>query len=174
MFGWFKKKAPPPVGPDFSAIDTPAKAEAWFRRGDLEKLFLMPLEYGGEDSPLSQETTRGLHGPSRDLTGKTSLPQLAAVLAACDVMVSNDTGPLHLAAALGRPCVAPYTCTRVARHGPFGSAAGGVETSVACGGSYLKTCAKMVCMADLTPDRPSSVVPLSTSLAPSEKPLPQP
>ena len=53
MFGWFKKKAPPPVGPDFSGIDTPAKAEAWFRRGDLEKLFLMPLEYGGEDSPLN-------------------------------------------------------------------------------------------------------------------------
>ena len=29
-------------------------------------------------------------------------------------MVANDTGPLHLAAALGRPCVAPYTCTKAA------------------------------------------------------------
>ena len=28
-----------------------------------------------------------------------------------DAMLANDTGPLHLAAALGRPCVAPYTCT---------------------------------------------------------------
>jgi hypothetical protein len=53
MFGWFKKTAPRPVGPDFSGIDSPAKAEAWFRRGDLEKLFLMPPEYGGEDSPLN-------------------------------------------------------------------------------------------------------------------------
>ena len=38
-------------------------------------------------------------------------------------MLGNDTGPLHLAAALGRPCVAPYTCTRVALHGPYTRAA---------------------------------------------------
>ena len=35
-------------------------------------------------------------------------------------MLANDTGPLHLAAALGVPCVAPYLCTRVELHGPFG------------------------------------------------------
>ncbi len=109
---------------------------------------------GGEDTLLAQETIGGLRGPTLDLTGRTSLPQLAAVLAACDVMVSNDTGPLHLAAALGRPCVAPYTCTRAAKHGPYGFPAGGVETTVPCGGSYLKTCPRgTVCFADLTPDR---------------------
>jgi ADP-heptose:LPS heptosyltransferase len=75
------------------------------------------------------------------------------LLALSDVMVANDTGPLHLAAALGRPCVAPYTCTRVALHGPYTSMTGGVETSVPCRGSYLKQCNNMVCMADLTPDR---------------------
>jgi hypothetical protein len=37
------------VGPDFSRIDSQAKAEELFRRGDLEKLFLMPPEFGGED-----------------------------------------------------------------------------------------------------------------------------
>lgn len=107
----------------------------------------------GEDTPLAAEVARDLRGPHRDLTGKTTLPLLAAVLARCDVVVSNDTGPLHLAAALGRPCVAPYTCTTVARHGPYGSLAGGVETSVACRGSYLKRCPHgMVCMPDLSPD----------------------
>jgi ADP-heptose:LPS heptosyltransferase len=68
-------------------------------------------------------------------------------------MVGNDTGPLHLAAALNRPCVAPYTCTRVALHGPYTSMTGGVETAVVCGGSYLKTCGNMICMPELTPDR---------------------
>jgi hypothetical protein len=55
MFGWSKKnKTPPPSrGPDFSAIDSREKAEALYRRGDLEKLFLMPLEFGGEDNPLN-------------------------------------------------------------------------------------------------------------------------
>ncbi len=53
MFGWFNKKAPSPSGPDFSGIDSRAKAEELFRRGDLEKLFLMPLELGGEDNSLN-------------------------------------------------------------------------------------------------------------------------
>ena len=53
MFGWLKKTSPPPNGPDFSAIDSQEKAEELFRRGDLEKLHLMPLEFGGEDIPLN-------------------------------------------------------------------------------------------------------------------------
>jgi hypothetical protein len=53
MFGWSKKEKPKPNGPDFSSIDSLAKAEELFRRGDLEKMFLMPLEFGGEDHPLN-------------------------------------------------------------------------------------------------------------------------
>lgn len=52
MLGWFKK-LPSPNGPDFSAIDSQAKAVELFERGDLEKLFLMPLEFGGTDNPLN-------------------------------------------------------------------------------------------------------------------------
>jgi lipopolysaccharide heptosyltransferase I len=107
----------------------------------------------GDDTALTVEVMQSLRGSVRDFTGKTTLPQLAALLSLADVMIANDTGPLHLAAALGRPCIAPYTCTRVALHGPYGSMTGGVETSVACRGSYLKTCNNMICMPDLTPDR---------------------
>ncbi len=107
----------------------------------------------GDDTALSQETIRQLRGPAHDFTGKTNLPKLAAVLAQCDLMLANDTGPLHLAAALGRPCVAPYTCTQVVRHGPYTRLTGGVETRVACAGSYRKTCGNMICMPELTPDR---------------------
>lgn len=42
-----------PNGPDFSEIDSQTKAMLLFQRGDLEKLFLMPLEFGGVDSPLN-------------------------------------------------------------------------------------------------------------------------
>ena len=68
-------------------------------------------------------------------------------------MLANDTGPLHLAAALGRPVVAPYTCTRVNMNGPYGAFAGAVETRVHCHGSYLKRCGRLECMAELTPAR---------------------
>ena len=52
MFGFFKKKkGPPPRGPDFSDVDSQAKAAALFRRGELEKLLLLPELFGGEDIP---------------------------------------------------------------------------------------------------------------------------
>jgi lipopolysaccharide heptosyltransferase I len=107
---------------------------------------------GADETHLSAAVTTRLGGPARDLTGRTTLPQLAALLAAADAVVANDTGPLHLAAALGRPVVAPYTCTKVRLNGPYGSA-GGVEARVWCQGSYLKRCPRMECMAELTPDR---------------------
>jgi ADP-heptose:LPS heptosyltransferase len=106
-----------------------------------------------EDAPLSRAVAQRLDGPSVDLTGRTALPQLAALLAQADVMLANDTGPLHLAAALGRPVVAPYTCTRVLLTGPYGGEAGTVESRVHCQGSYLKRCARMECMDELVPDR---------------------
>lgn len=108
---------------------------------------------GREETPLAQAVQQNLSGPSRDLTGQTSLPQLAAVLAQTDLMLANDTGPLHLAVALGRPVVAPYTCTRVQLTGPYHAAGGAVETGVWCQGSYLKRCPRLECMAELTPAR---------------------
>jgi hypothetical protein len=46
-------QTPKSPGPDFSDITSRAKAEELFRRGDLEKVFLMPLEFGGQDNPLN-------------------------------------------------------------------------------------------------------------------------
>jgi ADP-heptose:LPS heptosyltransferase len=118
-------------------------------------------EFGGsavfvgsaDEAPLARQVAEQLSGPALDLAGRTTLPQLAAVLALADAMLANDTGPLHLAAALGRPVVAPYTCTRVALHGPFGQSDGCAETAVHCAGSYVKRCGRLECMAELTPDR---------------------
>lgn len=53
MFDWLWKKSKPPVGPDFSDVDSQAKAHALFQAGKLEKLFLMPACLGGDDNPLN-------------------------------------------------------------------------------------------------------------------------
>lgn len=56
-----------------------------------------------------------------DTTGRTSLPQLAVILARCDRVVGSDTGPLHFAAALGRPVIGWYFArARVHETGPYG------------------------------------------------------
>ncbi len=106
-----------------------------------------------DERPLSQEVTHVLTGPTRDFTGRTTLPELAAILDSVDVTVANDTGPLHLAAALGSPVTAPYTCTQVRRHGPYSQFGNSVETKVWCRGSYLKKCDRLECMSELHPDR---------------------
>jgi lipopolysaccharide heptosyltransferase I len=108
---------------------------------------------GGDEAPLAEEVRARLAGPALNLSGRTTIPQLAAALARADVMIANDTGPLHLAAALGRPVVAPYTCTKVRLTGPYQSPRTAVESRVWCQGSYVKRCPRMECMAELTPDR---------------------
>jgi hypothetical protein len=51
MFGWFKKNVPPRTGPDFGPVDSLAKAQELVRAGQLQKMFLLPSEFGGEDIP---------------------------------------------------------------------------------------------------------------------------
>jgi lipopolysaccharide heptosyltransferase II len=108
---------------------------------------------GPDEAHLSAAVRERLTGRTLDLTGRTTLPQLVAILACADVMLANDTGPLHVAVALGRPVVAPYTCTRVPWTGPYGQFAQAVETTVWCRGSCRKRCSRMECMTELTPDR---------------------
>jgi ADP-heptose:LPS heptosyltransferase len=50
----------------------------------------------------------------------TSLPELAALLHHARLLIASDTGPLHLAAALGTPCLGLYGPTRVEQSGPYG------------------------------------------------------
>ena len=63
-----------------------------------------------------------------DLCGRTNLHQLAALSAESDLLISNDTGPLHLAAAAGARVIGIYTCTNPALTGPFGPRATTVQT----------------------------------------------
>ena len=107
-----------------------------------------------EDRPLVDALKAAL-GPigALDLCGRTTLPQLAAIASEVDVFLSNDTGPLHLAAATGVRVVGVYTCTSPARTGPYGTNAVAVSSCVWCAPSFVKTCPRLECMSELTPER---------------------
>jgi lipopolysaccharide heptosyltransferase I len=108
----------------------------------------------GEDRPFVDAFARNLEGQTfLDLCGRTTLTQLAAVAGEADVFVSNDTGPLHIAAAVGTRVVGIYTCTRPEWNGPYGPKAVAVRTNVWCGGSYVKSCSRLDCMTELDVDR---------------------
>lgn len=88
-----------------------------------------------------------------DLTGKTSLRELAALIKGCKVFISGDTGPLHFAAALKKPLIAMYGPTKADRTGPYGSDKAKVLiTPAACAGCLKKHCSDWHCMGDITPE----------------------
>ncbi len=112
-----------------------------------------------EDRELVEELRSRLGPiPVLDLCGQTSLPRLAAVAKHSDLFLSNDTGPLHLATATGVRTIGVYTCTSPGRTGPYGTNATAITSCVWCAPSYVKTCDRLECMSELTPDRVWPVV----------------
>jgi heptosyltransferase-2 len=80
---------------------------------------------GPGDLPLANELLSNLQSllPAagdrlKNLAGATTLRDLCVVLAACDVVITNDTGPMHLAAAVGTPVVVPFGSTSPELTGP--------------------------------------------------------
>jgi heptosyltransferase-2 len=78
--------------------------------------------FGGKgDLALTGQIAAAIHGSRftvHDLAGKTSLRELMALLKLCRVLLTNDTGPMHVAAALGTPVVVPFGSTSPELTGP--------------------------------------------------------
>ena len=75
---------------------------------------------GDSDRGLGEEVVAGLGDHGCNLAGQTTLAQLAAVLAQCDLLIGIDSGPMHLAAAMGKPVVGLFGPTDPDRTGPMG------------------------------------------------------
>jgi lipopolysaccharide heptosyltransferase II len=71
------------------------------------------------DKPLGEIIARSAPGRCLNLCGETSLPEMVEWLRLCDLMVTNDTGPMHVAAALNMPLVALFGPTEPRRTGPY-------------------------------------------------------
>lgn len=85
------------------------------------------------------------------LAGKTSLRDLMALLALADCVVTNDSGPMHIAAAFRRPIVALFGSTDPIRTGPW-NAGKVLYAHVACSPCFLRTCPKnFQCMRSIQP-----------------------
>ncbi|WP_243374014.1 glycosyltransferase family 9 protein [Geotalea sp. SG265] len=87
---------------------------------------------GKEDRPLADEIAGMCRSKPLVLTGQTDLLQLGAVLRKCAILVSGDTGPMHMATAVGTRVVALFGAADPARTGPIGPGhrvvqAGGVD-----------------------------------------------
>ena len=94
--------------------------------------------FGGPDERSLTAFVAG--ADALDLGGRTDLPLLAAGLASCDILVTNDSGPMHLAGAVGTPVVAMMGAGDPAATGPLGPVRALLVADLPC-----VPCVKNVC-----------------------------
>ncbi len=90
----------------------------------------------GGDLAIAAELQRLAQGRVIDLTGQTTLADLVALLALCDLVISGDSGPLHIACAVGTPVVGIYGPTDPLISGPLGTDALVVRQPIWCAPCY--------------------------------------
>ena len=105
------------------------------------------LIFGGKgDAAITSQIVSQLPTSSSqllNLSGKTSLRELMALLKCCRVLLTNDTGPMHVAAALGTPVVVPFGSTSPELTGPGlpgDSRHRLLKSDVPCSPCFLREC----------------------------------
>jgi heptosyltransferase I len=104
------------------------------------------------DQSLAAGITAQCRAPLINLTGRTSLAELAAILRETRLAVTTDTGVMHLAAALGTKVAALFGPTAPWRTGPFGEGHQVVRLGLACSPCFKRRCPEPRCLTGLTPE----------------------
>jgi len=118
----------------------------------IEKLKLDVIFTGSNKADaadiLSRMTKEGIN-----LGGKTSLLTLAEIYKGARAVITTDSGPMHLAAAVGTPVIALFGPTDPARTGPYGTGHTIVRAGLSCSPCLLKKCSTKECMVEITPEQ---------------------
>src|SRR5262249_57235975 len=99
-------------------------------------------------------------GGVRDLTGRTTLGQAVALLSLADAVVSNDSGLMHVTAALGRRQVALFGSSDPRRTPPLNAAARVLSLGLSCSPCWARDCplGHHRCLNDLAPAQVAAVL----------------
>ena len=133
-----------------------AEVASWFIKDTGGSVVI----FGGKDDDVTAHeiarlaTFRGA-GPSLvNKTGRTSLRELVGEISECDVFLSNDSGPMHIAYAVGTPLVAIFGSTDPGLTGPVGEGSMVIHHPLACSPCFERACREndMRCMYAITSD----------------------
>jgi heptosyltransferase-1 len=107
-----------------------------------ERFGLRCIVAGGPDTI---ELGKSIPG-ALSLAGRTNLPQLVALLEKSCLVIANDSGPMHIAAALGKPLVTIFGPTNPIRTGPYGRPESVVRVDIPCSPCYSRHCSHTSCL----------------------------
>jgi lipopolysaccharide heptosyltransferase II len=112
---------------------------------------------GPKDIMLAREVIKNMNHPAVDLAGETSVSQLASVLKRCSLFISNDSGPVHLASAVGTPVVSIFGRSQQGlspkRWSPLGGKSRILHKSAGCIECLAHNCVKeFSCLKAITAD----------------------
>lgn len=106
--------------------------------------------------------------PVLNLSGRTTVRELAALISECDLLVTNDSGPMHIGYAVGTPLVAIFGSTSPGLTGPPEKGSIVLRKALACSPCFERECGNksMECMDRITSDE---VFAAAKTLCPSRK-----
>jgi heptosyltransferase I len=107
-----------------------------------------------DERPYTNELRTLTTRPFIDLTGEIPLRWLPALLSKATAMITNDSGPMHIAAALGVPVVAMFGPTSATRTGPYGVGHQVLRSRISCSPCFSRLCRhtpEMECLHLITP-----------------------
>lgn len=107
-----------------------------------ERFGLASVVAGGPDDVALGNQIPG----TLNLAGKTSLRETIALLENAALVIGNDSGPTHIAAALGKPLVMPYGPTNPVRTGPYKREDSVIRLDIACSPCYSRKCSHQSCL----------------------------
>jgi heptosyltransferase-2 len=118
-----------------------------------EKGYAVWLLGSAADKPVGDEIARGSGGSAINLCGTTSLDEAIVLLSGADLVVTNDSGLMHVAAALDRPTIAIYGSSSPGFTPPLSDTAHVVKLDLPCSPCFARTCPlkHFDCMVKLDP-----------------------
>ncbi len=102
---------------------------------------------------LIKQICQGLPESVMNLAGVTSLRELACIIKSCDVLVTNDSGPMHIGSAFNVPLIAFFGSTDLEKTGPYGQSEAVIHKKVSCSPCFKRVCPiDFRCMKEITVD----------------------
>ena len=104
------------------------------------------------DMEIAERVVQTSHGKAISLAGKTGLRELIEVMRHARIVISNDSGPMHIAAGFKVPVVAIFGPTSPVRTGPYGKGHIVIKSDLKCAPCFKKHCRDLKCMQGITVD----------------------